>query len=619
MKYYKSAVSLLCLIVILHCTESLIGQTTEIDSLKRYIQNTPHDSSRVDALIELSSAYFNFDLELALNEAENAVEIANSSSYLRGVGFGLKNIGIVHYYQGDYVEAVTTWQEALDVFELIDDKEGVANMLSNIGVIYATEGDYSKALEYYLRSLKVAEATYDTLRIITTLGNIGAAYADRDATQQQGFEYSLRALNLAKAVKNPSARIVEVEANAAVNIAGYYLSKRETEKALDYFNKALETMEDPDGRIFVKISISKVYRQENKLDTAYAILEEALAMAQELNLVQNEAFALKEMAKTYQSMGLTDEAIGYFTEAALIFNEIGALKELEYTYKWLHQLYSEKEDYKLSYAYLTEYMVVRDSIYDEETEKLINNQMFDFQIQKKQDEINLKNKDLEIAELDIRKQKVINGLVGAGMLSVAVFLFIALSQKKRISKEKQRSENLLLNILPYEVAEELKENGESEAKHYDLATVLFTDFKGFTGLSQTVTPTELVEVLNFYFKGFDHIITRYKIEKIKTIGDAYMAVGGLPVPQDDSLKNVIMAGLEMQELVKKTQAEGKNPHARKFSMRLGIHTGPVVAGIVGVKKFQYDIWGDTVNTAARMESSGEIGRVNISGDTYETC
>ena len=167
------------------------------------------------------------------------------------------------------------------------------------------------------------------------------------------------------------------------------------------------------------------------------------------------------------------------------------------------------------------------------------------------------------------------------------------------------------------MAEELKEKGESEAKHYDLATVLFTDFKGFTGLSQTVTPAELVEVLNYYFKGFDHIITKYKIEKIKTIGDAYMAVGGLPVPSPNALKNVIMAGLEMQELVKQTQASDHHPHAKKFSMRLGVHTGPVVAGIVGVKKFQYDIWGDTVNTAARMESSGEVGRVNISGDTYE--
>ncbi|HRH36889.1 MAG TPA: adenylate/guanylate cyclase domain-containing protein [Flavobacteriales bacterium] len=185
-----------------------------------------------------------------------------------------------------------------------------------------------------------------------------------------------------------------------------------------------------------------------------------------------------------------------------------------------------------------------------------------------------------------------------------------------LSAERDRSDELLLNILPADVAEELKRTGEAAAKHYETVTILFTDFKGFTQASEQLAPQELVEELNTCFKAFDAIITERGIEKIKTIGDAYMCAGGLPDPGSSSPVDVVHAALEMQAFMiarkKERDAQGKPA----FEMRVGIHTGPVVAGIVGVKKFQYDIWGDTVNTASRMESSGEVGQVNVSEATY---
>jgi len=173
-----------------------------------------------------------------------------------------------------------------------------------------------------------------------------------------------------------------------------------------------------------------------------------------------------------------------------------------------------------------------------------------------------------------------------------------------------------LNILPAEVAEELKLNGVSPARTYDQVTVLFTDIKEFTTISEQLTATELVDEVNVFFQAFDEITSQYKIEKIKTIGDAYLAAGGLNIPRKTEPKSVVLAALAMQKFVKERRELNQQRGFIGIEMRCGIHTGPVVAGIVGLKKFQYDIWGDTVNTAARMESSGETDKVNISESTF---
>jgi class 3 adenylate cyclase len=182
--------------------------------------------------------------------------------------------------------------------------------------------------------------------------------------------------------------------------------------------------------------------------------------------------------------------------------------------------------------------------------------------------------------------------------------------------EKKKSDDLLLNILPAEVAEELKQKGSAEARQFDNVTVMFTDFKDFTKISEKLSPTELVAEIDTCFKAFDHIITRHNIEKIKTIGDSYMCAGGLPVPNKTNATDVVQAALEIQQFMKQHFQQRREENKYVFELRTGIHTGPVVAGIVGVKKFAYDIWGDTVNIASRMESSGEAGKVNISESTY---
>ncbi len=195
------------------------------------------------------------------------------------------------------------------------------------------------------------------------------------------------------------------------------------------------------------------------------------------------------------------------------------------------------------------------------------------------------------------------------------------AQKEEIEKqhdelkvEKKKSDDLLRNILPEEVATELKEKGSSKAKLFDNVTVLFADFVDFTKAGEAMTPQELVNELHDCFKAFDEIISKHNIEKIKTIGDAYLAVSGLPASDEQHAANIVSAAKEISSFMAHRRVDLGN---RTFEVRIGVHSGSVVAGIVGVKKFAYDIWGDTVNTAARMEQNSEAGKINISQTTYE--
>lgn len=185
-----------------------------------------------------------------------------------------------------------------------------------------------------------------------------------------------------------------------------------------------------------------------------------------------------------------------------------------------------------------------------------------------------------------------------------------------ILAEQARSEELLLNILPAAIASELKKTGVAQARQYAQATVLFTDFKGFSKIANGMTPEKLVADLDYCYGEFDKIIEKNDLEKIKTIGDSYMCAGGLPESDTDHAIRMVRAALDIQKFLTRWNLERIEGGYPALEARIGIHTGPLVAGVVGSKKFAYDIWGDTVNIASRVESAGEAGRVNVSENTF---
>lgn len=188
---------------------------------------------------------------------------------------------------------------------------------------------------------------------------------------------------------------------------------------------------------------------------------------------------------------------------------------------------------------------------------------------------------------------------------------------KDLAHAKKQSDELLLNILPEQTAEELKNYGKATTRSYKMVTVLFTDFKGFTMVAEKMSAEELVRELDICFAYFDQIVDHLGLEKIKTIGDSYMCAGGIPLANHSNPFDILLAAMKIQKYMDKTAKVKSSMGEPYWELRIGIHTGPVVAGVVGKKKFAYDIWGDTVNTASRMESSGSPGRINISGSTYE--
>ena len=330
------------------------------------------------------------------------------------------------------------------------------------------------------------------------------------------------------------------------------------------------------------------------------------------------------MADIYAKTNQHALALKAYRQAEELSRKLNSNYDLKNVYQGLATSYSKIGDFNNAYKYQDLLLNIKDTIYNKEADLKLANYEFNFEIEKKEGQINLLEKDKDLQALNIKRQKFAKNafIIGFGMiLAIAFILFrnyrLKVKTHKILDKQKNQIENLLLNILPVEVAHELQSTGQSTPRHYQNVSVMFTDFKGFTTIADNMSPQDLVAELSACFVVFDAIMEKYNLEKIKTIGDAYMCAGVIPTPDDQHPYNIVRASLEIQRYIREYNIRRVENGLVSWDMRVGIHIGPIVAGVVGKKKYAYDIWGSTVNIASRMESNGMPGKVNISAATYE--
>jgi adenylate cyclase len=530
--------------------------------------------SKVDKMELLRNLAFNEtnNLELSLQYAEELIALSKKEKNYLYLYRGYSQKGNKHNISGDFNKALDSYFKSIDAAVKANFVTGEGMSYTCIADVYSNMGNSKNAELYYEKSIQILRKTSDSNSLALALLNAGDEYS-------KNLKFNL---------------------------------------ALNYFNEAGIIFKKEKYQIGIAYTLGNtgmVYAKQGKDDLAIKNITEAITMLEKLEDYYGISDYLFYMSDIYLKRKDWETALNYAKRSLDISQKQGLKDQVRKVSLLLSELYQQSGNIPESYTYYKKYIVYRDSINNLESIEKMADLRTNFEVSKKQTEVDLMYQQK-------RNQKII---AIASVISLVLVFFIAVGLFRRyrfikktniiIEAERKRSDNLLLNILPEETAFELKQSGKVQAKRFESVTVLFTDFEGFTQYAENLPPEKLVESIDYYFSKFDSIIEKYDLEKIKTVGDSYMCAGGLPFPADDHAYKMVLAAMEIMEFV--TNSYNDNPfNQTRFNIRIGINTGAVVAGVVGTKKFVYDIWGDTVNIASRMETNSIPGKINISENTY---
>ncbi len=532
------------------------------------------------------------------------------------------NLGSVYKELLDYNEALENYHGALKIYVELDKKVPLSAVYNNLGLIYQEKAEYINAIEYFDKSLSIKTILGDRAGKASTLHNLGLIYMEFNE-YDKAKEYLNKSIKIEKENNN-----IRGLANSYVEMGEILITQKKYKEAFKNIENSLEmNMEigNKSGVAFSLLTMGNAYNKQNNHNKANYYYKESLEHYEEIGEERGISIALSSLGLSKIKNGILSEALAYCVRAKDIAMKSDDIISKKLSCECLYQAYKGTSQPSKALLYYEKYIDYSNKMSTIDASKDI--QKMEFQKVKladslRQEELRITTK-LEFENRISEENQQRNIALGIGLIFVLVAgglynrnKYIR-KTKDEITNERDRSENLLLNILPAEIANELKEKGKSEARDFKNVTIMFTDFKEFTQASEKLTAHELLNEINHCFEKFDDICDKYRVEKIKTIGDSYMAAGGLPRPYDLSTKNTVLAGIEMQQFIINRKLEREAEGKAVFEMRVGLYSGPVVAGIVGARKFQYDIWGDTVNTASRMESAGEVHKVNIGHSTYE--
>ncbi len=595
-----------------HKVDSLLAALKKNDAAKKELgskASAKHDTAALKILYGLSAEYWGNNPDKAMEYGARIItvfqEMKDTSNYIEAI------LDCSQYYLsiGNYSKAIEFIQKGMSKSKEMNYQQGIALSYLFFGDMYRDQGENSQALENYQKSISILSEIKDTADLYNSLAALGGFYY-KIHNVEKALEYYHKVIELCEAKKDMKDRSGSVYGW----IGQVYDDNKDYANALLNYQKSLALLEaNKRTEKYVNIynRIGQAYREQGNMEQSLEYHFMALRVAEELKSEDGIASSYLHLARTYDAQKNHKTAKQYSDSSLTLYKKRIDISSTSDAELLASEIDSAMGNGTGAYQHYKQYVLLMNKLKGDEVHKAAQKEKYQGEFDKQ--------KAIDKAEQDKKNavQRLTRNVLTGGLMTVLLFSIIFFRQRNNIAKGKKKSDELLLNILPSEVAEELKDTGVSKAKSFEEVTVMFTDFKGFTMISEKLSPEQLVKEIDYCFSAFDKIIQKHGIEKIKTIGDSYMCVGGLPAANKTHSEDTVKAALEIRDFManhnKEKLAKGELP----FEIRVGINTGPVVAGIVGVKKFAYDIWGDTVNLASRMESSGKEGEVNISGSTYE--
>jgi class 3 adenylate cyclase len=615
------------------CYTSLLQPNDAVTYLEKAKEIAPEGSQTLPKVYAalISAENNRGNMANALNYSQMLLKLGEKRSDKRIVAIAYYYIGYCYHANGNFEKAKDNYVNSLANYEAIGDTIMIASLQINMGEYYMNNNDLKAASLYLNRALKTFTAANDKAKMAALYERLGGIYYVQNNYDEM-MRLSEKSIELAREMNDKK-------------LLSFYNFQNEVYKLVKMFGS------------FDTLTTTHIVTADQKKE----LQEIVRNMTANIDVYRRETVNHKELSRMYLSLTNAQVLNKEFEGALVSYSKYVAYKDSFASAENMHQFATidarfsfERSRDSLKLAEEQKRLLLQKEIAlnalkfeyekkralaktEEERKRLLLEEQFKREAIEKD---YARNRDLNeasyqqslaLAKAEKDKQAIVSraeisrlnyvrnlSLAGAGILLVfASGAIWAYAQKRKdnrkIALEKERSDELLLNILPAEVAQELKAEGHSEARRYNDTTVLFTDFVNFTTFSEQSEPEELLNELNICFTAFDKILEQYGLEKIKTIGDAYLAVSGLPKPDTRHATQAVYAALDILTFIKQRKKE----HTSGFDIRIGINSGPLIAGIVGVKKFAYDIWGDTVNTASRMESSGSPGKINISQTTFE--
>ncbi len=549
----------------------------------------------------------------------NAALHANESINRRsGIVRLLTHIGAVHQDLSDFQSALQSYSTALSISEEIGDKARIGRSLGKVANVYCDLSDYPRALEYYAKGLSIAEELGNKEDEAEHLTNMAIVYWLLNEFSQ-ALEYNSRALRLAEELGS-KGRI-----SACLNTMGIVFSSlKDNAKALEYYNQALSILEEIGIKSSVGMllgNIGSVHHAFHDYRNALEYYEKALTIAEELDNKSAVARHRNSIGSAHMRLGDYQKAHEYLESGLQLYTELGMKSEIGAIKLSIGDLYADLANPKFDESNAEMFLLEGASISQELGTKKYGAHKSLADLYEKQE----RWKEAYYHQAQYLKQK--EEVLSEDARNTAQIL----EQQKQVAKQEKETAiakaaadaklsattGLLYKVLPQSVATRMIDGEAEIADYFPQVSILFADIAGFTPISADMPAIVVVRFLNYVFGEFDRIIKKHGCEKIKTIGDGYMAVCGAPVECADHAERLAAAALEMQQTISLPESIAEfMPSGVEFGIRIGLHTGSVVAGVIGEERFVYDIYSDAVNTAARMESHGEENRIHCSNDFY---